>query len=177
MTVASVEMPADAPVQPLVVFTLDAQRYALALAHVLRSIRVVAITPVAGAPAIVLGIVDIGGQVMPVMDMRGRFGHPARDIRLSDHLLIAGTRNRTIALLVDETVGVIEPAPDTIAPAGEFASRPDLVSGTVKLPDGLILIVDLDRLLEPGEQVAIEHAVNAVVGVSESAEAAEHVAT
>ncbi len=78
--------------QPLVVFALDDQRYALALACVQRSIRAVAITLLPKAPAIVLGIIDLAGEVIPVIDMRRRFHQPPRDIRLSDHLLVADGR-------------------------------------------------------------------------------------
>jgi len=55
----------EATERPLVVFSLDDQRYAVALARVQRALRVVAITPLPKAPAIVLGIVDLGGVVIP----------------------------------------------------------------------------------------------------------------
>jgi purine-binding chemotaxis protein CheW len=66
----------------LVVFGLDDQRYALALACVQRSIRVVAITPLPGAPAIVLGVIDLGGVVIPVIDIRGRGEGPTFSLEL-----------------------------------------------------------------------------------------------
>ncbi len=84
--------------RPLVVFALDDQRYALALARVQRCIRVVAITPLPEAPAIVLGIIDLGGGVIPVINIRKRFNHPPRDVRLSDYLIAATTGKRTVAL-------------------------------------------------------------------------------
>jgi purine-binding chemotaxis protein CheW len=95
----------EATHQPLVVFSLDDQRYALALARVQRCIRVVAIAKLPKAPAIVAGIIDLGGVVTPVVDLRQRFDHPPRAIRLSDHLIVATTETRTVALLVDETRG------------------------------------------------------------------------
>ena len=88
--------------QPVVVFVLDGRRYGLPLARVQRSVRAVAITPLPEAPPIVLGVVDLGGVVIPVIDMRKRFNHPPRDLRLSDHLIVASAGKRTVALLVDE---------------------------------------------------------------------------
>jgi purine-binding chemotaxis protein CheW len=145
---------------PLVVFSLDDQRYALALARVQRAVRVVAITPLPEAPAIVLGIIDLGGVVIPVIDIRKRFGHPPRDVRLSDHLVIAETGKRTVALLVDETKGVIEASPGSFAPAEEIVPGLGLVDGAMKLDDGLILIHDLERLLSLEEQTAIDRALS-----------------
>ncbi len=156
--------PVEATGRPLVVFSLDDQRYALALARVQRSIRVVAITPLPEAPAIVLGIIDLGGVVIPVIDIRMRFNHPPRDVRLSDHLIVATTGKRTVALLVDETKGVMEVSPESYAPAGEILPRLELVDGAMKLEDGLILIHDLERLLSLEEEAAIDRALSATAG-------------
>jgi purine-binding chemotaxis protein CheW len=144
----------------LVVFSLDDQRYALPLNFVKRSIRVVAITPLPQAPDIVLGVIDLGGTVVAVIDIRQRFNHRSRDVRLSDHLVIATTGRRTIALLVDETRGVIETSPDSYAPAETILPRLKLVAGAIKLADGLILIHDLDRLLSIDEEAAIDGALS-----------------
>ena len=148
----------------LVVFSLDDQRYALALARVQRSIRVVAITPLPEAPAIVLGIFNLGGVVIPVVDIRKRFNHPPRDVRLSDHLIVATTGKRTVALLVDETKGVIEASPESYAPAGEIVPRLELLDGAIKLEDGLVLIHDLERLLSLDEETAIDRSLSATGG-------------
>jgi purine-binding chemotaxis protein CheW len=155
---------AGAAIRPLVVFSLDGQRYALALASVQRAIRVVAITPLPSAPAIVLGAVDLGGAVVPVIDIRKRFGHPCRGPRLSDHLVLATTGRRAVALLVDETNGVIDGSPGKVVPGGEILPGLELVDGAVKLEDGLILIHDLDRLLSLEEEKATDRALNAASG-------------
>ena len=147
--------------KPLVVFSLDGQRYALALECVKRSIRVVAITPLPGAPAIVLGIIDLGGVVIPAINIRERFNHPPRDIRLSEHLIVAWTGKRTVALLVDETNGVIDGSPEKVVPVGEIMPGVAFVDGAVKLEDGLILIHDLERLLSLEEETAIDRALSA----------------
>ncbi len=165
----------EAAQRPLVVFSLDDQRYALALPSVQRCIRVVAITKLPDAPAVVLGIIDLGGAVIPVVDLRKRFDHPPREVRLSDHLVVARAGARTVALLVDETRGVIEASPESCAPAGEILPGLELVDGAVKLEDGLILIHDLQRLLSLDEQTAIDHALRAAS--SQDAPASDGAAT
>lgn len=164
MAAELVETRAEATEQPLVVFSLDDQRYALALARVQRAVRVVAITPLPKAPPIVLGIIDLGGVVIPVIDIRQRFNHPPRDVRLSDHLIVATTGKRTVALLVDETKGVIEASPESFAPAGEILPGLELVDGAMKLENGLILIHDLERLLSLEEETAIDRTLSASSG-------------
>ena len=151
---------AVAQAQKLVVFILDDQRYALSLACVQRAIRVVAITPLPAVPAIVLGIIDLGGMIIPVINIRGRFNRPPRDVRLSDHLLVATTGKRTVALLVDETQGVIEASPESYALAGEILPGLELFHGAMKAEDGLILIHDLERLLCLEAETAIDLALN-----------------
>jgi purine-binding chemotaxis protein CheW len=145
--------------RPLVIFSLDDQRYALDLASVQRSIRVVAVTPLPEAPPIVLGIIDLGGVILPVIDIRKRFNHQPREVRLSDHLVVAETGKRTVALLVDETNGVIEATLGSVAPADEILPGLGLVNGAMKLEDGLILIHDLERLLSLEEETAIDRAL------------------
>lgn len=160
MTSQENQLPAEGAARPLVVFSVDTQRYALDLARVQRSVRAVAITPLPAAPAIVLGIVDFAGVVIPVINLRKRFDHPPRDVRLSDQLIVAMTGKRTVALLVDETQGVIEASPQSYAPADDMLPRLELVAGALKLEDGLILIHDLDRLLSLDEEAAIDRALS-----------------
>ncbi len=151
----------------MAVFSLDDQRYALDLACVRRVIRVVAITPLPKAPPLVMGIIDLGGEVIPVINLRGRFNHPPRDIRLSDHLMVATTGKRTVSLLVDETKGVVETTDENTIPAGEILPRLEFVAGAIKLEDGLVLIHDLNRLLSVEEETAIDRALSSPAGEPE----------
>jgi len=155
----------EAAQRSVLVFSLDDQRYALPLARVKRAIRVVAITPLPELPPIVLGILDLGGVVIPVIDIRKRFGHPSRDVRLSDHLIVATTGRRTVALLVDKTKEVIEISPESYAPSGKILPGLELVDGAISLVDGLVLIHDLERLLSLDEETAIDRALNDVTGI------------
>lgn len=143
----------------LVIFSLGHQRFALALGSVQRSIRVVAITPLPEAPAIVRGVIDLAGAIIPVIDMRARFDLPPRKVSLSDHLIIATAGSRTVALLVDDTNGVVEASAENYARPGEILPGVVLLDGAIKLDDGLILIHDLERLLSPQDQAAIDRAL------------------
>jgi purine-binding chemotaxis protein CheW len=152
----------------LVLFALDEQRYALDLASVERIVRVVDVTPLPKAPPIVLGIINVKGDVVPVYDLRRRFRLPEREIKLTDQLMIAKTSRQTVALLVDGVDGVLEVADEEIASAGEILPEIEYVHGVVKLQDGLVLIHDLDQFLSPEEERTLAGALNSVSSASDS---------
>ncbi|MCJ7565171.1 MAG: chemotaxis protein CheW [Candidatus Aminicenantes bacterium] len=143
----------------LVVFALDEQRYALHLSAVERIVRVAEVTPLPKAPEIVLGVINVQGQIIPVADIRRRFRLPEREIDLSDHLIIAHTPNRTVALVVDEVTGVIESPEQKLIPAKEILPGTDYVEGVMKLEDGLILIHDLATFLSLEEENTLDLAL------------------
>jgi len=143
------------------VFTLDEQQYALRLDAVERIIRAAAITPLPKAPDIILGILDLQGEVVPVIDVRKRFRLPAREIRPADQFIIARTRSLKVVLLVDTTQGVAEEAGDGHTAPDDFIAGMEYVSGVARTEDGLVLIHDLDRFLSLEEEKllleALEH--------------------
>jgi purine-binding chemotaxis protein CheW len=139
----------------LAVFILDEQRYALYLSVVERVVGVVEITPLPKAPDIVLGVVNVQGKIILVVDIRKRFHLPEREMNLSDHLIIAHTSRRTIALVADTVTGVLELSDDEIIGKEEILSDLEYVDGVVKLEDGMILIHDLEKFLSLEEEKAI----------------------
>ncbi len=98
----------------LVVFILDDQRYALRLPAVERVLPMVGVTPLPKAPSIALGMINLHGQVIPVVDIRRRFGLPPRDFALSARLLIARTARRALAVRVHEVLGVREASGEVV---------------------------------------------------------------
>ncbi len=144
----------------LVVFRLDDQRYALRRGAAERFVRAVEVTPLPGAPAIVLGAIDVGGSVLPVISLRRRFGLPEREIDVDDQFLIARTSSRTVALVVDEALGVITVPAEVITAAGRIVAGLEHVQGVVTLDDGLVLIHDLETCLSLDEERALAKALD-----------------
>lgn len=142
-----------------VVFRLGSQRYALPLAAVERVVRAAEVTPLPGAPAIVLGAIDAGGCVLPVFNLRRRFLLPERDIGPADHFLIARTVRRVVALVIDEADGVIEFGPSTVVGSDRIVPGLGQFQGVAKLDDGLVLIHDLEKFLALDEARALDVAM------------------
>jgi purine-binding chemotaxis protein CheW len=143
----------------LLVFILDEQRYALSLAAVERVVRMVDITPLPKAPEMVLGVVNLQGRVVPLFNIRQRFGVPERELNLSDQLIIAHTSRRTVALVADAVSGLIERPEEEIIRAEKILPGMEYVEGVVKLEDGLVLIHDLDQFLSLQEENALDKAM------------------
>lgn len=143
----------------LVVFGLQGQRYALRLAAVERIVAVAAVTALPSAPAIVMGIINVQGRVIPVVDVGKRFGLAEREIELSDRLIVARTSRRPVALLVAAVFGVVDCPQSQIMAAGGILNHAQYVEGVVKLDDGLVLIHDLDTFLSTLEEKQLQQAL------------------
>jgi purine-binding chemotaxis protein CheW len=139
-------------VNQLVVFALDEQRYALHLPVVERVVRVIEVTPLPNAPEIVIGVVNLQGRIIPALNIRKRFRLPDRDLNLSDHLIIANTSRRTVALVADSVSGVIERLSNEIIGGGKILPSMEYVEGVAKLDDGMVFIHDLDKFLSLEEE-------------------------
>jgi purine-binding chemotaxis protein CheW len=151
------------PSLQLVVFTLDAQFYALELATVHRVVRAMELTPLPNAPAVILGIINVQGELMPVISLRHRFRLPERTVSLSDQLIIANmttqARTRKIALVVDAVIDVRLVAEASVLDGKQIASDLEYVQGIVKVADGLILIHNLARCLSLPEEKMLDDAL------------------
>jgi purine-binding chemotaxis protein CheW len=144
----------------LVVFRLDAQRYALALSSVERVVRAVEVTALPDAPAIVLGVIDVEGHFLPVLNLRRRFGLTDRAISLSDQFLITYMSGRTIVLAVDEVQQVIDCPTVAIVPTVHVVAGLEKIQGLVRFDDGLVLIHNLESALSLNEARALEEAMS-----------------
>lgn len=143
----------------LVVFTLAEQRYALRLGSVERVVRAVEITPLPQAPEIVLGVINMQGRVVPVVNVRKRFGLAEREIELSDQFIIARTSRRAVALVVDAVNDVVSCAEAQQVAAEKILPGLEHIEGVLKLPGGMILLHDPDRFLSLDEEQALEAAM------------------
>lgn len=146
----------------LVVFILDNQGFALPLSAVTRVVRAVEITPLAKAPEIVIGVVNIQGQIIPVFNIRRRFRFPDRGIKLSDQLIIAHTSKRPVCMVVDGVSGIVECPEQKIIMADEILPGMEHIEGIAKLGSGMILIHNIDKFLSLEEEEALDSAIRKI---------------
>ena len=108
----------------MVVFRLEEQRFALPLGVVERIIRAVAVTPLPEAPDIMHGLIDLEGQILPVLNLRRRIGLPEREITPEDHFLIVRAAQRQAVLVIDQAEGLVTRSP------GEIVNLPEATAGS-----------------------------------------------
>ena len=139
----------------LLVFTLDERRYALRLDAVERVVQAVAVTPLPDAPEVVLGIINVQGRIIPVINMRACFRLQAKRMGLSDQFIISSTARRTFALVADAVLGVVECPDERVVPARAILPDMERVEGVMILADGMILISDMDKILSLGDEAVL----------------------
>ena len=145
--------------EQLVIFTLDYQAYALPLNSVVRVIHAVEITNLPKAPDIISGIINVKGQIIPVVDVRKRFGLTSRELIPEDQLIIADTGKRQVALLVDQVSGIQTISSRQQVDTKETLPFAEYISGVVKIDDELILIYDVEQFLNLHEEMELEQAL------------------
>ncbi len=97
-------------------FRLGKEEYALELASVRETIKVPQVTEVPLNPPYVAGVVSIRGAVVPVIDLRRRLGLPAEPLGRKSRIIVAGTEQSPVGLLVDEVLQVITIRADAVEP-------------------------------------------------------------
>lgn len=142
-----------------VLLTVDVQTYALPLEVVDRIVRMVEITPLPGAPAVVEGVINIHDEIVPIVSIRKRLGLTSRPLEISDSLVVAHTRTKRLAIIAESVLGVVEHPADAIVSISDISRDPQHIEGVLKTNDGLVLIQDLDRFFSPEEEQSLDLAL------------------
>ena len=138
-------------------FRLMDDLYAVDIMRIKEIIRPQRLTNLPKAPAFVDGVINLRGSVIPVVDLRKRFGMPERADGSSTRLLIVRLSTQTIGLVVDDVTEVIT------VPVGDIKPPPavsdgliaDHLLGVCLAGDILVMLLDIDRLLSSNEVNAL----------------------
>ncbi len=140
-----------------VTFQLEDETYGIDVMQVREVLRSEEISPVPGAPPYVLGIINLRGNVVTIIDTRSRFGLPPREVDDASRILILEAADHVIGFLVDSVREVVElrasdidSAPDT---GSGDASR--FICGLSNRKEGLLILVDASRMLSDEEMAEL----------------------
>ena len=142
-------------------FSLGAEEYAIPLLVVREVIAMPEYTPVPYTPTYFLGIMNLRGQVISVMDLRQKLGlTPKSDAETT--VIICDLNGIALGVVVDSVNTVVSPMPEEISPKPEIQSnRPtDYIKGVYRKDKRLILFLDLAKSLNLEDREAIEKSVN-----------------
>ncbi len=136
------------PVAQWVTFYLDKERYGINVMQVQEVLRVSEITPVPGAPEYVLGIINLRGNVVTVIDTRQRFRLPPREMDDSTRIVIMETENQVVGILVDSVAEVVELRASQIEAAPSVGNEESarFIQGVCSLSGELLILIDLNKL-------------------------------
>jgi purine-binding chemotaxis protein CheW len=132
-----------------VVFALCGDEFAVDVVHVREIDRMARITRVPRVPPYVEGIINLRGQLVPVVDLRKRLGMPHADATKSSRIVVAEIGGRSVGMIVDEVREVVRIPADQIAPSESVLEglATEYVGALAKAGSRVIVILDLQRVL------------------------------
>ncbi len=148
-TVTAAALASAENTRQFITFTLDAQEYGIDIMLVREIKGWTPTTALPHAPPYVRGVVNLRGVIVPILDLRARFGMGVTVPTAMHVAIIVTSRTRVIGLLVDTVSDIISIDPESIRPVPKMGTglEDTLLDGLVALDDRLVTLVSLDRLI------------------------------
>ena len=145
-------------------FRIGNETYGVRIGSVREIVRVPEITIVPNAPEAIEGVINLRGKIIPVMDLRKRFGNVGIQPDKKNRILVVELENRLLGLIVSSASEVLKIPPSEIEPPGSVFAEGEssYVTGVGKLKGGVIIILDIARLLRRPEFKKFEEAAEPV---------------
>jgi purine-binding chemotaxis protein CheW len=145
-------------------FRIGNETFGVRIGSVREIVRVPEITAVPSAPETVEGVINLRGKIIPVMDLRKRFGQTDIQADKKNRILVVELNNKLVGLIVNAASEVLKIAPSEIeAPGNLFAEgESGYVTGVGKLKGRLIILLDIAKLLHRPEFKRFEEAAELV---------------
>jgi purine-binding chemotaxis protein CheW len=142
----------------LVTFCVNDEQYAVDILRVQEINRMLTITQVPQSPPGVEGVINLRGRIIPIMDLRIRFGMPKGERTDESRIMVVESGGTIVGFIVDRVHEVLRISRTTVDPAPAMSSTVEsrYIDGVAKMDDRLIILLDLDALLseQPVAQMA-----------------------
>ncbi len=137
-----------------VTFRLGDEKYGINVMQVQEVLRITEIASVPGAPSYVLGIINLRGNVVTVIDTRNRFGLVSKESDDASRIVIIETDQHIIGILVDSVDEVVEMRVSEIENAPNVGNEENLkyIQGVTSRENELLILVDLNKFLSDEEK-------------------------
>ncbi|MDI3546601.1 MAG: purine-binding chemotaxis protein CheW [Halanaerobiales bacterium] len=138
----------------IVIFQLGEEEYGINILQTKEIIKPSKITNVPNTPDYVLGVINLRGQIVPVIDLRKRFAIAATETTDKQRVITIEVRDSLIGLVVDSVNGVVWLNMNELEPAPEIAGgiEQEFIEGVGKIEDRLLVLIDLEKLLFGNDQ-------------------------
>ena len=142
-----------ADTQQYLTFTLGNEEYGVAILTVQEIKGYVPATPIPHTPAYIKGVMDLRGVIIPVLDLRRKFGLPTQEYDQFTVIIVVKVRSKVLGLVVDAVSDVLSIKNGEVQAAPEFGAQVDtrFIQGLAKAGEKLVVLLDLDKVLSEEE--------------------------
>jgi purine-binding chemotaxis protein CheW len=145
-------------------FTMAEEDYGIGILKIKEIIGMMPITPIPQTPDFVKGVINLRGKVIPVVDLRLRFGMEAKDYAERTCIIVVEIAGQSgtviIGIVVDAVSEVLNIKKDDIEDTPTFGTslNTDYIFGMAKMEGGIKILLDIDRVLSSDEMAMLEKA-------------------
>jgi purine-binding chemotaxis protein CheW len=142
----------------LVSFNLGKELYGIEITKVREIILITEITRIPETPEYLKGLINLRSTVIPVIDLRARFGLPEAALTDESRIMVIQAQGKTIGIMVDAVSEVLRVKQDQIAPPPTTVTGlgRDYLSGLVKLDNRLLILLEIDKIFGEEELSVID---------------------
>ena len=145
-------------------FRIGRETFGLPISIVREIVRVPEITSVPNAPDYIEGVINLRGRIIPIVDLRKRFGEKSFEPSKKNRIVVVELETRAIGLIVNSASEVLRIPPSDIEQPHNVFKEGELnyITGVGKLNGRLVILLDLNRVLQRGELSQLDEAAGAL---------------
>ena len=144
----------------LICFKLGTEEYGFDIMQIKEIMRYQKITPIPKAASFIEGVINLRGMVIPVIDLRKRFELPV-DVNIKCRIIIAQVETKIVGLIIDDVTDIVTLPKTSILPSPKTVKGVEVeyLDGMADMERGLLLVLNLNRLLTAEEKGAIDESL------------------
>lgn len=146
----------------LLVFSIDQKKFALETGAVSKVLLAAQPTKIDNAPDIVIGVLDVYGEIIPILDFRKRLGVPPKEIELNDKIIIALKGENKFGFFADDVEGTIPGDESGFVATDEVWPGIEFISQIAQHEGSLYLMADLEKFLSAEEENILQKSLKEI---------------
>jgi purine-binding chemotaxis protein CheW len=145
----------------LVSFTLGGEEFGVDILRVQEINRMVTVTTVPNSPSFVDGVINLRGKVIPIIDLRTRFGMSRKEHDKNTRIVVIELKNNIVGFVVDAVSEVLRIPRSVCEPPPAVVSgiHADYITAVGKLEDRLLILLDLEKVFSVEEHLSLKEVV------------------
>ncbi len=144
--------------EQMVAFKLEREEFAVSIHQVREVLKMTPVTPLPQSAQFIEGVINLRGEIIPVVDLRKRFEMPAGERNEQTRIIIVEIEDSDVGIIVDSVTEVLRLPSKAMKPPPRsvVGTRTDLIKGVGKIDDRLLIILNLEEILTTEEKIALE---------------------